>query len=425
MSKNNEERTTMKPFILRLSAGLLYFAFVFSATSVYAAAGGLDPTFGQGGRVVSSFGSPILVSNAALQSDGKVVVLISNDLSNFAVVRFLSNGSLDTNFGTGGFAQTIFANFNMPHSLEIQPDGKIVAAGIATNNEVTYEFAVARFNTDGSLDTTFGTGGQATTTVTGFLTESVSLIQPDGKILIAGSALISVRRPTQLAMVRYNPDGSLDSSFGNNGKLEEVSAASVPSALALDAAGNIFVEGANGITEFRHNGNLASQVIPATIVTSSHGGAGATAFQPNGSYVVAKTVAEGNVRRRDLDTQVMRFTANGAIDTTFNGPTFDFVGEGGNSNDDTTTAVAIQPNGKIVLGASHSSPAFTNEVFALARLNSNGSLDSSFGSGGIVTTNVGGVEGVATILLQPDGNIIAIGTANNFADVALVRYLGQ
>ena len=416
----------MKPFILRLSAGLLYFAFSLGATSVYAAAGGLDLTFGQGGRVVSSFGSPILVANAALQSDGKVVVLISNDLSNFAVVRFLPNGSLDTNFGTGGFAQTIFANFNMPHSLAIQSDGKIVASGIATNNETTYEFAAARFNTDGSLDTTFGTGGQATTPVTGFLTQSVSLVQPDGKILIAGSALISVRRPTQLAMVRYNPDGSLDSSFGNNGRLEKVSAASVPSALALDAAGNIFVEGANTVVEFRSDGNLESQVTSAPIiVASSHGGARATAFQSNGSYVVAKTVEEGTVRQGDIDTKVLRFTAAGTVDTTFNNPAFDFAQEGGNGINDVTSALAIQPNGKIVLGASHTSSAFSNELFALARLNPNGSLDSSFGSGGIITTNVGGVEGVATILLQPDGNIIAIGTANNFADVALVRYLGQ
>src|SRR5260221_14473234 len=123
----------MKPFILRLSAGLLYFAFVFGATSVYAAAGGLDLTFGQGGKVVSSFGSPILVANAALQSDGKVVVLISNDLSNFAVVRFLPNGCLDTHFGTCGFAQTIFLKFNMLHSLANQNYRTIVASGHAPN----------------------------------------------------------------------------------------------------------------------------------------------------------------------------------------------------------------------------------------------------------------------------------------------------
>jgi uncharacterized delta-60 repeat protein len=405
---------------------LLSFAVIFGTNLAHAQAGSLDPTFGRGGKVVSSFGSPVVVANAALQSDGKILVLISNDFMNFALVRFLSNGSVDTSFGAGGVAQTIFANFNFPGSVAIQSDGKIVVTGIATNNEVNYRFAAARFNADGSLDSTFGVGGQATAAVAGLLAESVSLIQPDGKILLAGAVLIP-RRPARLAMARFNAHGSLDSSFGINGTLEQTSAVAFVSGVAINAAGNILVEAGSAIAAFNLNGAVLPQVTPAPISASSHGGAGhsATAFQPDGRFVFAKSLLEGNFRARDSDTQVLRFTATGAIDPTFSSPVFDFVGEGGNNTFDNTAAVAGLPNGQIVLGASHADPAFTNEVFALARLNANGSLDPAFGSGGIVTTNLGGVEGIAAILLQPNGKIIAIGTANNFADVALARYLAQ
>jgi uncharacterized delta-60 repeat protein len=198
------------------------------------------------------------------------------------------------------------------------------------------------------------------------------------------------------------------------------------SGVAINAAGNILVEAGSAIAAFNLNGGALSQVTPAAISASSHGGGrSATAFQPDGRFLFAKSLLEGNFLARDSDTQVLRFTATGATDPTFSSPVFDFVGEGGSHTFDNTAAVAVLPNGQIVLGASHADPAFTNEVFALARLNPNGSLDPAFGSGGIVTTNVGGVEGVAAILVQPDGKIIAVGTANSFADVALTRYLAQ
>jgi uncharacterized delta-60 repeat protein len=414
----------MKSFVLRWSA-LLSLAIIFGANIAHAAAGSLDPTFGRGGKVVSSFGSPIVVANAALQSDGKIVVLISNDLANFALVRFLSDGSVDTSFGSGGVVQTIFANFNFPGSVAIQSDGKIVVTGIATNNEVNYVFAAARFNADGSLDSTFGVGGQATAAVAGLLAESVSLIQPDGKILLSGAVIIP-RQPSRLAMARFNADGSLDSSFAINGTLEQPSAVAFVSSVAINAAGNILVEAGSAIAAFNLNGGSLAQVTPAPISARSQGGGhSATAFQPDGRFVFARSVLEGNFRARDSDTQVVRFTATGAVDPAFSSPVFDFVGEGGSNTFDNAAAVAVLANGQIVLGASHADPAFTNEVFALARLNANGSLDPTFGSGGIVTTSVGGVEGVATILVQPDGKLVAIGTANNFADVALTRYLAQ
>jgi len=205
--------------------------------------------------------------------------------------------------------------------------------------------------------------------------------------------------------------------------LEQVSAANAPTALAVDSAFNMLIGSGSSIVQFSPSGNAAPQVAPSAIISTSFGGP--ATFQADGKYVVAKLVLEGSGRLRDLDTQVVRFASNGAIDSTFNSPIFDFSGEGGSSHGDITSAIAIQPNGQIVLGASHFDSGFTNELFALARLNPNGSLDSTFGNGGVTTTSVGGGESVNVLLLQPDGKYIAIGTANNFSNVALVRFLGQ
>jgi uncharacterized delta-60 repeat protein len=415
----------MRSLISRWSA-LLYLAVIFGPNLAYAAAGSLDPTFGQGGKVVTNFGSSLVVANAALQTDGSIVVLISNNSSNFALVRYLSNGSRDTSFGTGGVAQTIFASFNFPHSLSIQSDGSIVVTGIASNDQSHFEFVAARFHSNGSLDSTFGVGGQATAPVTGDLSQSVSLIQPDGKILLAGPAPSNFRQPNTLAMARFNSNGSLDSTFGANGSVEQTSVGAFCSSLGLDSQGHIFTVAGRAIAEFTPNGRPLAQVTPAAIVTSSQGGAPLpTAFQPDGRYVFAEGLDEGNVRQRDADTQVVRFTATGGIDSTFNNPTFDFIGEGGTFTNDVTTAIAIQPNGQIVLGAAPFDASVNNQVFALARLNTNGSRDSRFGSNGIVITNIDGADGVTALLVQPDGKIVAIGPANSFSDLALARFLGQ
>jgi uncharacterized delta-60 repeat protein len=398
-------------------AGLLICLGV-AASLAFAAAGNLDPAFGNGGKVLSNFGSPLFVADAILQADGKIVVAISNNNSNFALVRYLPNGALDSSFGTSGFAQTSFGSLNSPQSLSLQPDGKIVVAGVLNHNT----FAVARFNSNGSLDNTFGTGGQATAGVAGVLTGAVVVIQVDGKIVVSGSAFQSCRRCSpQLAVARFNADGNLDKTFANQGTMA-VTSVLVPTIVALNVANNILVEGNGLITQFSSNGSPSSNITPAAIVRTSN--SGPSAFLSDGRFIAAESVAEGALRLRDTDTQAFRFTATGNIDSTFSSPLLDFGGTGTNTGDD-AKAVAIQPNGQIVIGVTHFSSGFSNEQFALARLNANGSLDSTFGSGGLVTTSVGGVEDLAAVLVQPDGKIVAIGSANNFSDLAVVRYLGN
>jgi uncharacterized delta-60 repeat protein len=350
----------------------------------------------------------------------------------FGAVRYLGNGSLDTTFGTNGSVQTAFTNFiNQPNSLAIQPDGKIVVAGTASSADGTVsEFAVARFNTNGTLDTTFGTGGKVTTNFVGVMQGGVSnpanavLIQPDGKILVGGGASQCGKCIHKTALARYHTDGSLDATFGNGGMVD-VTAIGDATTLALDAAGDIFALARNAIVEFTPGGMLQSSVAPAAVTVSSHGFFGINAFQPDGRYLVAEFVS--GVGRHDIETQVVRFIQTGATDPSFNSPAFDFTGEGG-SSDDGAAAVVLQPNGQIVVGGNHFPGGAS--VFGLARLNSNGSLDSNFGTGGVLTTSFQGQTSAAAtaVVIQADGKIVVVGqtlTSSGIANLAVARYLGQ
>lgn len=414
-----------------------------AAGSAYGAAGSLDPTFGKGGQVVTTFvtrSAPFqdaIPAAAALQSDGKIVIAMGFQNSviaseGFGVVRCLTNGALDKTFGSNGSVQTAFTNFiNSPYSLAIQSDGKIVVAGNATSADGTLsEFAVARFTTSGALDTTFGTGGQVTTNFVGVMTGGVSnpanavLIQPDGKILAGGGASQCAKCVHNTALARYNINGTLDTTFGNGGMVSIAGIGPVTK-LALDAAGDIFALNTTAIAEFSPAGVLDSTITPAPITVSSHGFFAPSAFQPDGRYLVAESVS--GISRHDIETQVVRFAQTGQVDSTFNNPPFDYSAEGSATND-TSATVALQPNGQIVTGGIHFAGGF--DLFGLARLNSNGSLDVTFGTGGVLTTSFQGQTSaqVTSVLIQPDGKIIAVGqtlTSNGIANLALARYLGQ
>jgi len=418
----------MKRVIRFGSAGLLSLGLLFGVTSAHAAGGALDPTFGSGGKVLTNLGVTVVPHDAVLQSNGDIVVAAEIGV-NFGVVRYLPNGNLDSTFGSGGVAQTSFSDFFSPaNALALQSDGKIVAAGEERSPTGSPDaFAVARFTANGKLDSTFGNGGKVTTE---FFNPPLAgaqeaadavLVQPDGKILVGGSARQGQNRfaPTMTAIARYNSNGSLDAGFGSGGKALANGIGNVVT-LGLDAAGDIFALNHNAIAELNPNGSFDAGVTPAAIIASSHGGV--DAFQASGQYVAASTV---NVIKNDVDTQVQRFTATGSQDPTFTGPTLDYTGQDGSATDG-AGAVALQPNGQIVVGGAH---FFGTSVFGLARVNSSGSLDTSFGNGGVLTTSFFGDEGVTALVIQSDGKIVGIGFAENNSTgqvyLALARYLGN
>ena len=190
--------------------------------------GDLDPTFGTGGMVMTDLNRSTDLANAvALQSDGKLVVVgqtyKDNDYSDedFVVTRYNTNGTLDNTFGSRGRVRTDFpALAAVPSSVVIQPDGKIVVAGGAFPLfTFAGNFEVVRYNPNGSLDTSFGAGGIVTTTFPeGSYAFDVAL-QSDGKIIAAGTVFVDFnpgdQSDTDFALARYNQHGTLDASFGN------------------------------------------------------------------------------------------------------------------------------------------------------------------------------------------------------------------
>src|SRR5689334_18537384 len=381
--------------------------------------GSLDPTFGNGGKVLSPGGG---ATGAILQSNGDIVVSTGS-----GVARFLPTGKLDTTFGTGGLASAGFVGGEGLQGVALQPDGKIIWVGSQNTPGFpafgTFSFAVARFNANGTLDTSFGTGGQASVE---FFAPPVQgaqefaravLVQPDGKILVAGSARQGQIRfaPIQGAIARFNANGTLDTSFGAGGKILSSSLPNGITAVGLDAAGDIFTLPIRA--EFSPTGQAVT-VTPAAITASSSGGS--SVFLPSGQFVLANG---SSVARHDDDIQVQRFNADGSLASA--SPAFDYSGAANlDQARDSALAVAIQANGQAVVGGAH---FFSTSLIGMGRVNPDGTLDTGFGTGGVLTTTINGNEAVQAILIQPDGKILAVGNsainATGQSFIVIARYL--
>src|SRR5215470_1863395 len=186
------------------------------------AAGTIDPTFGTGGKVTTDFGGSSAARTVAVQANGQILaagVAVVNGITDFALARYNSDGTLDASFGTGGIVTTAFdfpGSFDRVFTVVRQPDGKFLAGGSTVVN-VFANFALARFNANGILDASFGTGGIVTTGF-GVSAEATSaVVQADGKIVAAGFA--NLDGGDDFALVRYNSNGTLDGSFGMGGKV--------------------------------------------------------------------------------------------------------------------------------------------------------------------------------------------------------------
>jgi uncharacterized delta-60 repeat protein len=423
------ERTSMKcpRFVL---SGLLSLGLVFTGGNAHAAAGKLDPTFGSNGVVSVNFNSQFLPGDIIEQPDGKI--LVSNAYFPFQVVRFDSNGSLNKSFGSGGVTNP-FAPNNNPASagaLALQSDGKLlVVAGGGT---------VVRLNSDGSLDTNFGNGGMTTApsvpTGWGFSGGPV-LVQRDGKILLGGTASdIGYRTDIfQTVLARYDANGSPDSTFGNSGSVQVAGSQGVTT-MALLSDGDIISVNWAEIAQFSSTGEPRSSVTAGPVAVVAGSAFGAEAIEPTGEYVLSEVRNVASGRCHDNNTEVIRYTATGAVDTNFSRPLFNFAGVTGCGVSDAVSGVAIQVDGKVVLAGDHSVVPTSTLENALIRLNTNGSLDSSFGSGGIVLNKLpSNSEGYSRVLIQSDGKIVAAGittgtttpTFNTVSNLTLSRYLAE
>ncbi len=426
------------------------------ALARYTALGELDLSFGIGGRVTTSFAAPDAYGNAmAVQTDGKIVVAgyvendngttaTTDDHDDFTVARYNPDGSLDTAFGNGGRVSTDIGtgSDDQANAVAIDSSGNIVVAGQSSSDGVgdNRDFAVVRYTSAGALDTAFSTDGKVTTNFNSKSDIAYAVaIDSSGNIVVGGVANNSSDRE-HFALARYTSAGALDTNFGTGGKVTEAFAGANASihALALQSDNKIVVAGAahNGtggltggldfaVARYTSAGALDTTFSTDGKVTTSIGNgydrARAVAIDGDGNIVVA---GEAHVTGSSWDFALARYTSAGELDTSFGtgGKVTTAIG----SDNDQANAVAIDGNGRIVLaGYATEGSGFQ---FALVRYRSNGSLDTGFGAGGVVTTDcfVGTQASANAMALDSGSRIVTAGYSFNdgFREIALARYLG-
>ncbi len=360
-----------------MKTSIFTFLLVLLCQISRAQPGTLDPTFGENG-IVNVLGSASDFRGMAMQNDGKIILgggAIIGDSTLFALTRLNADGSIDDSFGENGTALTKFGKYPYITAVAIQPDGKIVAVG---QTGILLDIAMVRYFPDGTVDSSFGINGIVTLNLENYDYATDVAIQPDGKIIVAGVTLESDEGGDQkLLLVRYMPDGSLDQSFGEGGIVQ---------------------------TYFQHQTVEISRL----------------ALQDDGKIVLA-----GNFFAVEYFL-AFRYNTDGSVDKSFgkNGiasisvPYKYIVYE---VND-----IAVQPDGKLVLAGTCSPDGVKgNSHMSAVRFKSDGSVDNSFGEGGLVITDFteNNTEGKA-LLIDSSDNIVLIGgygTSFNLSDFALAR----
>jgi uncharacterized delta-60 repeat protein len=428
----------MKKATFHMITGLLAMGLAFGVNFAQAQAGTLDPTFGNGGTVTTSFANGSAGVGSFEQSNGDIVAVAQVDFvdgggTGIGLVRYTSTGTLDTTFGTDGITNTTFAGFTFnPFGFAVQTNGDILVAGEAISSAGRIEFGLARYTSNGILDATFGNGGLVTTLVgTRVDVPTAMLLQPSEKIVMAGFEVAQEGiAPGKMSMVRYDSNGSLDATFGTGGISLVTDTITGPDALAMLSNGNYLAVGQNGsgktgvVVELNSKGVLLSKVTAGTLaaaLSSSQSGFSPAIFQANGDYIVAVTSCTDDSQCRGTKIGLSRFLETGIVDTSFNAISFESFDP--KQTTSVGKALALQTNGQIVVGGliNLDSPI----LGGLARLDANGELDTTFGT----TNSFGGCCTVTSeqtftgLLIQTDGNIVAIGELNG--DLALARYLAN
>jgi uncharacterized delta-60 repeat protein len=305
--------------------------------------GSLDNGFATGGKLVLQIGGQACAAAGTLvQPDGKTVVAgyayVSTNES-FCVLRLMTNGVLDSSFGSNGIATTTFGTTNAePSAIVLQPDGKLVVTGSLLGPNT--DFAAARYNLNGSLDTSFGINGKVATAVgAGNDQNTAAALQSDGKIVLSGTSIFGPG--TEISLIRYNTNGTLDTSFGSFGR-------------------------------------VATEISPGSI-----DGSFGMKIQPNGRIVVAGYTY--TLPAADIDIALVRYNPGGTLDNSFDsdGKVTTPVGLGA----DYATSVSLRADGKIIAGASVQIGGTMQ--FAAVRYNSDGSLDPNYGVGGKTVLDFG------------------------------------
>ncbi len=388
------------------------------------------------------FAKSHLVAHAvAIDSDGKIVAAgvavddyaLGGYYADFALARYNDNGSLDTSFGDDGMVRTVFAGSNSSaEALAIQADGRIVAAGTKGDPG---EFALVRYQPDGLPDTSFDADGVVTTDFPGALGRDEAngvALQQDGKIVVVGTA-----NGNRIGLARYNTAGTLDSTFGVDGMVTTGfprSAGVSGAAVAIQTDGKIVVVGgvrlAGGDSTFgsvRYNpdgsrdATFGDRGRLRTIFGQPRDHANAVALQVDGKILV---VGISGGSEQEPRFALCRYETDGALDTSFGG---DGKVTSVTAHGAEAAAVALQVDGRVVTAGYWFGD---RPKFVLSRYKTDGALDTSFGEDGRVITNFESrIDGASAIVIQADGKIVAAGTTwgwfgyFDYGSFAVARYL--
>lgn len=408
---------------------ILFFTFILACitNSVTAQPGTLDTSFGVNGIVTTFIDTFSDKGNSVLiQDDGKILVGGSTKssyiTSDFVLLRYNTDGSLDDTFGTNGKVITTIENRSQGNALSIQSDGKILLGG-SSNQYIN----LARYHVNGDLDTTFGNGGKVITDVNGYYSEKCRsmIIQNDGKILVGGYGNHYTNDKRHFIVVRYLEDGTLDTTFGTNGAA--IGGLGMGHTLQVQSDGNILLGGTSdfsfAIERYTTNGELDATFGVNGMVTTQFGNVNsfghAMQLQSNGQIIL------GGYGIADSTTIALaRYNANGTLDSSFglNGKLLTPFGELSKVN-----ALKIQSDGKIVIGGEASND-LNPMNFALVRYLADGSLDPTFGTNGQVLTPIGSSYSIGHALdIGVNGDIVMTGMTytGSYSDIALTRYNGN
>jgi len=418
--------------------GLLLLVAALGLVPGAVADGMLDPAWGNGGIVTTNFpefqASFDEASVVVVLPDGRAVAAgHAGDTKGavLAAARYLPSGALDTTFAGDGRAtvpcqqQTAFGGGGAAAAL-LQPDGRLVLVGSCPmlSGQV---FWLARLNGDGSLDQSFGTGGQVLTPFAGAAFASAAVLQPDGRIIAVGSG----PAPSVYALkaARYNPDGSLDPTFGSGGQVTLAFGQNVYAGHAtLQPDGKLVIGGTYGpqsnydfaVVRLLPNGAPDPSFSGDGLVTSDFG-----AMEYGGSVMVlvdGRLVLAGVA---NVDFALVRYLPDGTLDTSFGIGGLATVDGGG--PDSAGQAVQL-PNGKLLVAGTTSVPPGSNRDFLLARFHADGALDTSFGSAGLLRTDIGHLfEFCYAVAIAGPDLILAAGFTSagppTAEDFVLARYI--
>jgi uncharacterized delta-60 repeat protein len=409
--------------------------------TVRGVAGSIDTSFGTGGKTVTAVGPTDDYAQAmAVQADGKLVVVGYGNTgasTDFELVRYQRDGAIDTSFGTNGKVTTaVSTGSDVANAVAIQPDGKIVVAGSVDVTPKGKSFAVVRYNADGSLDGSFGTGGKVITSFGSQSDEAFAVVvQADGKIVLGGHYL-SATQGLDFALARYESNGTLDFGFGVNGlataPVRAGNSRDSIYALALQTIGGeqkIVAVGGEGdftLSRFNANGTVDGTFRMGQGLDNEFGTVVGSA---RAVHVSAdnKIIVAGDANN---DFALLQLKEDGTNDTTFGGSGA-VVTKVSTTNWDRATAVIRQADGKVVVGGWVYAGNGSSADFVVARYTTAGVLDASFGTAGMTITPVApGTKDDAgrAILLQVDDRVptvrsIVAGSANDANyDFAVTRY---